>query len=158
MLSTELKRALFSGRPNGPRVSWNAIMVLRLTRSQVRRVDQLAVQRYALPGVVLMENAGRGAAEVIRLECKGDLQQVILLIGPGNNGGDGFVVARHLHNHRVQVELILCCDPEKIKGDAAVNYEIVEKMSLPMSPWRGGEQLKSATLLVDALLGTLELC
>src|SRR5262245_50579153 len=68
-----------------------------LTRTQVRDLDRRAIAEYGLPGVVLMENAGRGAAELLqRLDTTGE--RILILCGPGNNGGDGFVMARHLQN------------------------------------------------------------
>ena len=78
-------------------------MVTFLTRRQVRRVDQLAIEQIGIPGMVLMENAGRNAARaVLDLidERKISLARarIAVVCGGGNNGGDGYVVARHLHN------------------------------------------------------------
>ena len=67
-----------------------------LSREQVRDVDRRAISEYGMPGVVLMENAGRGAAELlIELGIAG---RVVICAGKGNNGGDGYVIARHLRN------------------------------------------------------------
>jgi len=81
-----------------------------LTRAQVRRVDRLASERYGVPGVVLMENAGRHAAEAVLwllVERGVPIREarVAVLCGGGNNGGDGYVIARHLHNAGVAVRI-----------------------------------------------------
>ena len=128
-------------------------MTAKLTRQQVRRIDELAVEIYGMPTIVLMENAGRNAAEFILLQCSDCLQQVVLLVGPGNNGGDGLVVARHLHNQDVDVLLLLCCDPQRLRGDAATNYQIAQKMSLSMRSWDREDPI-GGSLIVDGLLGT----
>ena len=70
---------------------------LLLTRRQVRLVDELAVSELKMPSIVLMENAGRGAADIIAKRTP-DAGRVAVFCGAGNNGGDGFVIARHLHN------------------------------------------------------------
>jgi len=126
------------------------------TREEVREVDRIAIEDYAMPGVVLMENAGRGAAAVARemLGAKEDAR-VAVVCGRGNNGGDGFVVARHLHNHGVAVTVHLLSPRDKIGGDALVNLQIAEKMRLDIRRSAPGELgLSGADLVVDALLGT----
>lgn len=138
---------------------------LILNREQSRRVDVLAVERYGMTGLVLMENAGRGAAEIIRhaYEFRKPREGfVVICCGKGNNGGDGFVVARHLDNARIPVRILLFCDPAKLTGDAAANYEIARRSGLPIEVFAGTEldsarlakSFKGASLLVDALLGT----
>lgn len=130
-----------------------------LTRAQVRAVDQIAIDRFKIPGVILMENAGRGAAEwLLELGCG---ERITILCGAGNNGGDGFVIARHLANRGRKVSIILVIPPEKIRGDAAVNFRIVQAMQLPLEridPVADSatlnERLSGANWIVDALLGT----
>src|SRR5690242_11416960 len=95
-----------------------------LSRQQVRELDRRAIEEFGVPGVVLMENAGRGAAEV--LLGLGTSEPVIVCCGKGNNGGDGFVIARHLDNRGLPVRVILFAKPETLAGDAAVNYHILE--------------------------------
>ena len=68
-----------------------------LTRAQVREIDRRAIEEYGVPGVVLMENAGRGAAEILA-RLNPEKKPVVIVCGKGNNGGDGFVIARHLEN------------------------------------------------------------
>jgi NAD(P)H-hydrate epimerase len=138
-----------------------------LTREQVRRVDRLAIERLGIPGVVLMENAGRAVAEqVLRIEA-GAVQRdprsvsVVVLCGGGNNGGDGYVAARHLHNADIAVTIFAASDPAKLSGDAAAHYAIAAKMGLPCRRVLDEEQLEAAlpeltaaNVFVDALLGT----
>ncbi|MFM8891077.1 MAG: NAD(P)H-hydrate epimerase, partial [Planctomycetia bacterium] len=84
-----------------------------LTRAEVRDVDRRAIEEFGLPGIVLMENAGRNAAAVVnalRNESAG-AGPVAIACGKGNNAGDGFVMARHLENLGVEVRLLLACDP-----------------------------------------------
>jgi NAD(P)H-hydrate epimerase len=135
-----------------------------LNREQVRRVDRLAIERYGMSGLVLMENAGRGAAELIAglgLGTSDPRRPIVVGCGTGNNGGDGFVIARHLDNCGLAVRLLLFGDPEKLTPDAKANYEIARAGGLPIESF--GEPLDStvltrsltgATCLVDALLGT----
>jgi NAD(P)H-hydrate epimerase len=131
-----------------------------LTREQVRALDRRAIDELGVPGVVLMENAGRGAAELLlRLGIHG---RVLVCCGKGNNGGDGFVIARHLANHQVPVRILLFCAPEELTGDAAINHRIAAGMKLPLEVHAGGaldadalgRELEMAEWVVDALFGT----
>lgn len=136
---------------------------LSLTRAEVRDVDRRAIEQYHIPGIVLMENAGRGAAELLlRLGCHG---KVVICAGKGNNGGDGFVIARHLaissSEKQIHAEVLLFCDPAELTGDAATNYRILEASGgritlLGQSPDSETlhRRLNSADWIVDALLGT----
>ncbi len=126
------------------------------TREEIREADRIAIEEYGVPGVVLMENAGRGAASVAlnMLGRKADAR-VAIVCGSGNNGGDGFVVARHLHNAGVAVIVYLLCAREKIAGDALLNLRIIEKMALDIRETSTTRlDLSDADLVVDALLGT----
>lgn len=137
-----------------------------LTREQVRQVDRLAIQELGIPGVVLMENAGCRAAEVVldvlrdRCGLEPEAGRVVVLCGGGNNGGDGYVIARHLHNQGVAVTVFGVTDPARLTGDAAVNHSICEKMGLAVCRIDSDEQLHGAAqawsdahIVVDALLG-----
>lgn len=135
-------------------------MTLHLTRFQVRRVDELAVSRYGMVGLQLMENAGRNAAEFIDTRY-GPRGAACIACGGGNNGGDGFVIARHLHNRGWSVTCILASPDSKLSPDCATNFGIVRKMDLPMRHIIEGSQVPAATegqtvhtVFVDALLGT----
>ncbi len=137
-----------------------------LSRDQVRNIDRLAIERYGIPGVVLMENAGRNASAVIleqlrELSVPPEKSRVAILCGGGNNGGDGYVIARHLHNAGCVVMLYAASDPAKLSGDAAINYAIIKQMNLPLRRITTAAEfnavfpeLDDAHLLVDALLGT----
>jgi NAD(P)H-hydrate epimerase len=131
-----------------------------LSREQVRELDRRAIEEFGVPGVVLMENAGRGAAEVlVRLGCQGP---VVICCGKGNNGGDGFVIARHLDNRNIQVRVLLFAQTEDLTGDAAVNYQIIARSGLPIEVYAGESwdektlqaDMANAEWIVDALFGT----
>src|SRR5690348_9037793 len=94
-----------------------------LTREQARALDRRAMEEFAVPGIVLMENAGRGMAEL--LHSLGIGGPVVICCGKGNNGGDGFVIARHLDNVSVNVRVLLFANPAELRGDAAVNHTIL---------------------------------
>jgi NAD(P)H-hydrate epimerase len=130
-----------------------------LTRQQVREIDRRAIEEYGMPGVVLMENAGRGAAEV--LSALGIHGRVLVCCGKGNNGGDGFVIARHLANRGVQVNTILFVRPDELTGDALINYRILEHGRYPIQVMAEAgnldhfkRELDRAEWIVDALFGT----
>ena len=133
-----------------------------LTVAQMREADRRAIEEIGIPGVVLMENAGRGAAE-LALEMLGDLEEprVLVLAGHGNNGGDGFVIARHLHNRRVDVAVRLLGRFDEVKGDARTHLDVlrnmgldVREMTLPEGRDVLAADLRATALVVDALLGT----
>ena len=125
-----------------------------LSREQVRNVDRLAIADYGMSGLVLMENAGRNAAE--RLRSKGISGPVVICCGKGNNGGDGFVIARHLENAGVTIKVLLCVPADSITGDASVNLRIIERGGTPIvrPPFEWSRELAGADWIVDALLGT----
>ncbi len=127
------------------------------TRDAIRELDRRATEDYAIPSIVLMENAGGSAARVawdrFQPSC------VLILAGTGNNGGDGFVVARHLHNRGCRVHILIAGDPNHIAGDARTNLTICERMRLPIGVIAEGQDFVSVLpaecdLLVDALFGT----
>jgi NAD(P)H-hydrate epimerase len=131
-----------------------------LSRTQVRELDRRAIEDFGVPGMVLMENAGRGAAEL--LVSLGIQGRVVICCGKGNNGGDGFVIARHLDIRNVNVRVTLFGKPEELTGDARANYQIltraliptaiVEERAFSASMFRKG--LEKADWIVDALFGT----
>jgi NAD(P)H-hydrate epimerase len=130
-----------------------------LSRLEVRDVDRRAIEEYGLPGIVLMENAGRGAAEV--LLNLGIAGPVVICAGKGNNGGDGFVMARHLERRGIDVRLLLFCSPAELTGDARINYRPLERAGmagtvLGKNPDLAalGQALSQADWIIDALLGT----
>jgi NAD(P)H-hydrate epimerase len=106
-----------------------------LTRDEVRQVDVTALTEFGLPGVVLMENAGRGAAQL--LLAQRPRGPVLVCAGKGNNGGDAFVLARYLDLAGVPVELLTCVPPESQSADAAVFRQVAERAGLTSHPWPG---------------------
>ncbi len=130
-----------------------------LDRSQVRQLDRRAIEEYGIPGVVLMENAGRGVADTL---CELGIEgPVVICCGKGNNGGDGFVVARHLELRGYAARVLMWTDPGKLSGDAAANFRILQRTDVPIGCFRPKhdaarleDQLADAAWIVDALLGT----
>ena len=131
---------------------------MRLTRSQAREVDRLSIEEYHIPGIILMENASRAAADTALSMIRPSDQaaaSVLILCGGGNNGGDGLAVARHLHNAGLSVQIGLTIDPSEFRGDALTNWRIVNAMHLPVQPC--SPQLIASrkwNLIVDAIFGT----
>lgn len=125
-------------------------MVRSLSRKQVRAVDRIAMEQFGIPGIVLMENAGRNAAAIIANHIS-SLDQVAILCGSGNNGGDGYVIARHLVNAGFNIQLICAKPVDELTGDAAINAHIAMKMHIPVIRL---DELTPEHVVVDALLGT----
>ncbi|HTU20127.1 MAG TPA: NAD(P)H-hydrate epimerase [Gemmataceae bacterium] len=131
-----------------------------LTREQARELDRRAMQEFGVPSVVLMENAGRGMAELLR--SLGIDGLVVLCCGKGNNGGDGFVMARHLDNAGVRVRVLLFGDPSQLSGDAAVHHRILDASGIAIEVFAGPaldeerlrHKLTEASWIVDALFGS----
>lgn len=131
-----------------------------MNREQVRNVDRRAIDEYGMSGLVLMENAGRGAAEVIhRFHPE---STVAILCGTGNNGGDGFVIARHLEllGQKSIVFLVADNPQRELSADAQANWIIIEKAGFRIEKIESGDEtvlrdtLNSCSVIVDALLGT----
>jgi NAD(P)H-hydrate epimerase len=132
---------------------------MSLSSIEARELDSRAIEEFGIPGIVLMENAGRGMAELlVRLGINGP---VVICCGKGNNGGDGFVIARWLDAWKFATQVLLFCKPEELTGDAATNCRIVQKCDIPMSV--PPNSLDEATLrntmagadwIVDALFGS----
>ena len=135
-----------------------------MTRDEVRAFDAWAIRQLGLAGVVLMENAGRTCAELILQRFSGAAgAKVCLFCGAGNNGGDGFVIARHLANAGLSPAVVLCGNPDKIEGDAKTNLEVLRRMGQPIevldpaarsAEARVEDVARGASLVVDALFGT----
>lgn len=135
-----------------------------MTKDQVRAVDSWAINELGIPGVVLMENAGRSCAELIKEKLKAmATPKVCIFCGTGNNGGDGYVIARHLLNTGYKVQVVICGDRTKVKGDAKINLDILEKLHQPVeqlnlkdsdAPTRIKEFTADTDMIVDGLFGT----
>ena len=128
---------------------------IKITRQQARQLDRRATDEFGMASVMLMENAGRGAADCLcQLGIDGP---VIVCCGAGNNGGDGYVVARHLDLRGYQVRVLLLVDPGNLTGDAALNYRVLDKSGVPIrraAPDELGQEWAGGAWIVDALLGT----
>ena len=131
-----------------------------LSGQQSHSVDQLTITEFGMSGLVLMENAGRGVADLLeRLGLKHS-NRIVICCGKGNNGGDGFVLARHLLIRNYLPTVLLFADPAELTGDALVNYKILQSLKFPVH-FSGDDampecfaQLSENDWIVDALLGT----
>ena len=132
-----------------------------VTASEMRELDRRAIQDLGIPSLVLMENAGRTTYQILRREFP-DLQgEVAVVAGRGNNGGDGFVVARYLANAGIPVAVFLLGARDQVSGDARVNLEILAHLGIAVAEVLTEadlnpviHRLAKAGLIVDALLGT----
>lgn len=138
-----------------------------VTAAQMRSLDEETIRGIGVPGRVLMENAGRGVVErLLELARAGiidlDAGQAVVLAGPGNNGGDGMVIARYLHNRGTRTRLLVCAARERVKGDALANLKAAQACGVapeffpedarPIDAALAG--LGRTDVIVDALLGT----
>ena len=129
---------------------------------QMRELDRQAIEEAGIPGIVLMENAGRETVRVLN-DYYPDLQEarVIVFAGRGNNGGDGFVIARHLTNRGCEVVVFLMGHLDDLSGDAATNARIATAMAIPILEIESKTQLtaqrdviQNVDIIVDAMFGT----
>jgi ADP-dependent NAD(P)H-hydrate dehydratase / NAD(P)H-hydrate epimerase len=133
-----------------------------LTAAQMAEVDRLTTERYLMPSILLMENAGRSFVEELAKACPGlNSKRILIFCGRGNNGGDGFVAARYLALRGAKPQILMFSDPEKLKGDALTNYQIAHAMDLPIQALSAPASAKShlkkipaPDVIVDALFGT----
>ena len=131
------------------------------SRREIRALDRCAIETVGVPGVVLMENAGRNCTDAVE-EFLGAAagRKVAIVAGAGNNGGDGYVIARHLALRGAEAVTFLVTDPRKISGDAEINLRILRKLDLPIRQVAGedlarlAETLAEFDLVVDAVGGT----
>jgi ADP-dependent NAD(P)H-hydrate dehydratase / NAD(P)H-hydrate epimerase len=133
-----------------------------LTASEMNQVDRLTTERYGISAAALMDNAGKSVADFIGHRFPNFAKKKILILcGKGNNGGDGFVVARHLHRRGADPDVLLFANLEDMHGEAAENASAWRdgggrfQMIRSSQGWSAGKTiLASADLVVDALLGT----
>jgi len=135
-----------------------------MTREQVRAFDRWAINTLGIPGVVLMENAGRSCAELLEEKLAGFSEpKVSIFCGTGNNGGDGYVIARCLLNTGFNVKVVICGERAKIKGDAGTNLQILERLAGTVAEMKLDEEnikdvvrnfAADADIVVDAVFGT----
>ena len=137
-----------------------------VTAQEMRLLDKRTIEEYAIPGMVLMENAGLGVLREMTLRY-GDLTRkaVTVIAGRGNNGGDGFVIARHLHQKGGRVKIYLLGQKETVEGDAGTNLQIYTKIGGALQELAGSQiteknlqrlesDLNQSDLIVDAIFGT----
>ena len=129
-----------------------------VTAEEMRAIDRSTSERFGVPSLTLMENAGAAVAEHV-LAHHHAVRRIVVFCGKGNNGGDGFVAARRLHQKGKTIQVILLADPSDLKGDAAIMYG---KLPMAAIVVHSTEELKSdrvrlslpADLYLDAILGT----
>jgi NAD(P)H-hydrate epimerase len=133
-----------------------------LNAAQMREADRAAIHDVGIPSVVLMENAGRQVVAALE-SLYDDLadRRVAIVAGKGNNGGDGFVVARTLHQRGVETSVFLVGRVAEVKGDARINLDILGRLGLPVvevadeSAWElHFSEVSPHDLVVDAMFGT----
>jgi NAD(P)H-hydrate epimerase len=133
-----------------------------LSAMQMAEVDRLTTERYSIPSILLMENAGRSVADEIEKACTGlEGRKIAVLCGRGNNGGDGFVVARYMALRGANPLILLFSEPKKLRGDALTNWEIAKAMGLQIQILATPSEAKAylrrmdkPDIIVDALFGT----
>jgi NAD(P)H-hydrate epimerase len=131
-----------------------------LTAEQMRNIDRRATDRFAIPSLLLMENAAMAVVDAI-FEHYASCERVSIFCGTGSNGGDGLAVARHLENRGVVPAVFIVGDRRKYVGDAQTNLTICERLALPMYEITDADSLNAALVhasdadvIVDALFGT----
>lgn len=132
-----------------------------ITSQEMREIDKRTQEEFGISAVVLMENAGRAAFRVaFDMLSKQEHKRVICICGKGNNGGDGFVCARHLINNGVDTDIFLLGEPDELKGNAKINYDILRKMGKVIKILKTKDdseflksELRGAQLLIDAIFG-----
>jgi len=136
---------------------------------EMRAIDTCAIEEFNIPGVVLMENAGSATVRLMEKELGSlDNSFALIFIGPGNNGGDGLVIGRHLHQLGCEPIFFFLVNPDKLTGDAAINLTIVKRLRLPLHVIDSTNRVKTISVLfkqiesrgkpccaiIDAIFGT----
>lgn len=134
------------------------------TAEQMQKLDSLAIRKYSIPGILLMENAGRAFVDVLEQHVGSfSGKRVVIICGKGNNGGDGFVIARHLANRGSVVHVILLGKKKDVKDDAKTNLDIILRMVASkqsplvfqeVSSAKGIAKTAKPEIIVDAVFGT----
>jgi NAD(P)H-hydrate epimerase len=125
---------------------------------EMREMDRRAIETFGIPDAILMENAGHAAFQWLAGHFGIRGKRTLILCGGGNNGGDGLVVARKVHSAGGAVEVLPLSSPEKYAGAAAMNWEGVRKLGLPVREWEStpslAKALETADQVVDGIFGT----
>jgi len=128
--------------------------------SQMRRADELAIKRYGIPALLLMDNAGRCVAEAVRKLKASRKEKIVVLTGGGNNGGDGIAAARYLKGWGYPVDVLWLKNPAEWTGSPALHVAIARRLGVRFKSFsaiaaaRRIHELRRAGVIVDALLGT----
>jgi len=136
--------------------------VYLVTADEMQRMDRQTIESFGIPGQVLMENAGRGATEVLLENFNGVFHKKVgVIAGRGNNGGDGFVIARYLAQRGIRVTVFLLAERERVAGDARANLDLLSALDVPVVEMPSQEafethktSMRHHNLWVDAILGT----
>jgi len=140
-------------------VTKNPRMRKPVTVRQIRNLDRIAIERYGIPSLVLMENAGRAVAEEVKKYLRRKRRpRVCIVCGVGNNAGDGFVIARHLIDAGISTKTFLIGKASQLKRNAAVNFRILKKIKFPVQEIGTGcdlplREIARADCVVDAIFG-----
>lgn len=131
-----------------------------VTAEEMREIDQKAINEIGIPSAILMENAGASATKTIFEKIKNDIsKKIVILAGHGNNGGDGFVVARHLCDAGLNAEVWMLGDVEKCSPESKIFLNILHNTNCIVKYWSAIKKdelfksLKYADIIVDAMLG-----
>ena len=136
---------------------------MRLVKaSEMQEMDRKTIQELGIPGAVLMENAARGATRVFLDHFEPPKNaHVVILCGPGNNGGDGYVMARYLEDAGLAVTVIVLSEFKRISGDARINLDVIQRMAVKIleipdsKEWAKGRRLiRACDIIIDGILGT----
>jgi hydroxyethylthiazole kinase-like uncharacterized protein yjeF len=131
-----------------------------VTNAEMKKIDSWATGKLGIPSCVLMENAGRGCADVLEQYFDPEGLRVMVFCGKGNNGGDGFVVARHLHNRRARVRIVLLGSEKELTGDTLLNYKLAKQGALEITATARLHTLKNIyqsfnpEVIIDGIFGT----
>lgn len=123
-----------------------------VSAKEMQTIDRRTIEEYGISSLILMENAGRGVADRITV-TEPKPSKILVVCGRGNNGGDGLVAARHLVNRGYTVRVLLLCPSATLKGDPAVNFNIVSKMKIPIDFASAANLIVEADLILDAIYG-----
>jgi len=132
-----------------------------VTSKEMQELDRQTIEVLGIPSIVLMENAGcRAHEEALSMLAEDRKGKVVCVCGKGNNGGDGFVCARHLINQGVSTEVFLIGESTQLRGDAKINYAILKKLGAKIKTLKCKDDfslfrasLSKADLLIDAIFG-----
>ncbi len=139
-----------------------------VTNEQMKMLDQRTIEEYDIPGLLLMEHASLALAqEVLSVNRENQVNGFVVCCGPGNNGGDGLALARHLLRNNLKTDVFLVSDPENLKGESRQNYQMLarqttdifhlsdrEEKNVQVYMQMFEERLKEGTVVIDAIFGT----